>query len=303
MNNTQPFIDTTIKTDAHYKSLKYVQKILEKYDTTIDTLTDEKLTEIIKNYRTKTNQPLAYGSVNCLLSTIKKEKPTIKLTTYKLELMSKINYLYKISSKNEEIIKTIIIKYVKMLYTYPINEEYYKKYAVLLDTSLSVVLTLCTNLRSSELKQLTYSYVRNILNRQSVPIRIKKKLKPTFILANIDMLQGFNEKIVEFAKLHGGDKAILIQSTISSTNKHFRKSCYNLAVKKQIIQDGEEFIHLGVQAIRKINTTALIESGSLKLAQLFNRHRNSQTTDLYYNTGNYMSGKMNTLYKQILSTT
>ena len=169
-----------------------------------------------------------------------------------------------------------------------------------MDTSLSVVLTLCTNLRSSELKQLTYSHVRNILNRQSVPIRIKKKFKPTFILANIDMLQGFNDKIVEFAKLHGGEKELLIQSTTSSINKHFRTACYNLAVKQNIIKEGDEFIHLGVQAIRKINTTALIESGSLKLAQLFNRHNNSQTTDLYYNTGNYMSSKMNSLYKDII---
>ena len=120
--DVQPYIDTTIKTEAHYKSLKYVNKILDQFDTTIDTLTDEKLTEIIKNYQTKTNQPLAYGSVNCLLSTIKKENPNIKLTTYKLELMPKINYLFKISSKNEAVIKTIVIKYVKMLYIYPINE-------------------------------------------------------------------------------------------------------------------------------------------------------------------------------------
>ena len=54
--DVQPYIDTTIKTEAHYKSLKYVNKILDQFDTTIDTLTDEKLTEIIKNYQTKTNQ-------------------------------------------------------------------------------------------------------------------------------------------------------------------------------------------------------------------------------------------------------
>lgn len=293
---TLPYVDTAKKSKAYAVGLRYCARILEEHNTSVDSVTDDELREIFATHRLRkpAGAKLSYGSVKYVLSILKRARPDeIALTMGQLErdaiVTPQLNYLRRFTPDTERRVKETILFFVRILAKCHTRADYLRS-APLYDTCLAVVLTLATNLRSSELKQITFEHVARIFNRQPVSIRVKMRCKSIVIVANLEMLKLF---LPQIKVIGGGDRAKpLLSASVSTINRLFREAFENTTATS----DDRDDWRIGLQAIRKINTTVLIEHGTLKLAQAFNRHASSEITDKYYNTQNYISNVVNRVF-------
>lgn len=283
------FLDIREPTKSQLAGLRYVSKILSSHNTTIDNVTIDKLLYIIQNYKVLiTNNGLSPGSIKYILSVMYKYRPELKETdeAKKFSSIFKRNQVFdnnNMLSGNEEIAIKASILYFTNLFVTNINDN------ALYYTSLAIQLVLCTNLRSSEIQQLTMYHLQQLVKNQTIAIRIKKKLKPIHIISNQEMLKAtiaiLSERVVNIHEL-------LLKVS---------KVCINATFKAHT--DLPKSSRIGIQAIRKINTTILIKHGSLELASVFNRHTSKEMTDKYYNTKSYVEPFINNIYMNILTDT
>uniref|UniRef100_A0AAU8GCC3 Tyr recombinase domain-containing protein n=1 Tax=Faxonius propinquus nudivirus TaxID=3139431 RepID=A0AAU8GCC3_9VIRU len=292
MNNC--FVDTILETKSQIVGTKYITKILLKYNETIETISINHLFNILNTYKVSNNSRfLAYGSIKYILSIILKKRNDIKEnSSYKLYLQTlwkKRSSLdvFHISDIEENAIKQSIL-----FFTQKFIDSKKETCKSIYYTSLAILLTLCTNLRSAELQQLTIDHIYKILKNDPINIHIKKRKKSLVILHNKTMLQAVLNHL-ELVNNHNQNNYKLIN--ISTT-------CINDTLKKQIqiyLPQINTNAKYGIQAIRKINTTILIEYGSILLAQKFNRHLDKSVTMKYYNTNNYITKYINKIYTAI----
>lgn len=285
INDTEEcFIDTSFATQSHHQGLKYIKKILKKYNETVDSITLDKLYFILNNFKTKYNKPLSYGSSKFIVSILTKTKNGWGDENF-IEFKQKLkNDKYKVevnplTPQDEQAIKDACISALSIFTSNHSNKTLH-------ETSLMVLLVLCTNFRISEVKQLTFNHLISLLNNETISIRIKKKLKPVSCIVNKEILGN----IIETLKLQNRnvDNKILLGRSKVILNKTFKSLCKcNHDVK------------LGVQALRKVNTTQIIRHSTLEVAQIFNRHTNSQVTDKYYNTQSYVLANIDNVFANI----
>lgn len=292
MNNgaTSPFIDTSLETVAFQRGLKYVSKLISPKN--IEAITAEELTYILTNKRTKQNEPLASNSIAYILSIIKQKNPAIKLTKKDLPQYSKSQTLNLLE---ENIITKAIfksIKYLKQIST----ETNYIQHRIWYNTGIAVLLATSVCLRSSELVQLTFRNYLQILNRQPVPIRVKKRAKSPILLGNQFLLQTYLpyvKKIVEYEQNISSGNNKLISVSVVTFNKCFKSTVESIAKDENV----KAITTFGMQSIRRVTATIILrETGDATLAQRFMRHDNNETTIKYYNTGNYVPDKLQKLY-------
>lgn len=283
MNNLC-YIDTSKSTPSQEKGVEYIKKILFLYNENIDTVTVLKFFEILSNYKTKNDNLLTYGSIKYILSVMCKYRPEFKNhESYKIEkfrLWTERNKITieKYTKTEERLIKNAIIYFINQFIS---DKNFTSNYY----TGIAVLIALATNFRISEIKQLTLNHLYKLQNDETINIKIKKKTKSMHIIVNKKLLNFLVNKL-ESDKFSKFDYIVTISKTMINKN-----------LKKYVQTNYQKNINIGIQSIRKINTTLLIENGSLELASVFNRHTSKQVTDQYYNTQNYVETYVNKIFK------
>lgn len=279
------FLNLNFISESHAKGLNYVKKILSNYNETIESLTLEKLQYILSTFKTKFGTVLSYGSTKFILSIITKAKngwdDVEQYRKFKRYLWERRNVIetVKLTKLEEDAIKNAISKALDIFIANHSNKTLY-------ETALMVLVVMVTNFRSSELQQLKYIHLLKLLRGETISIRVKKKLKPVSCIINKNLLM----KIVTTLNKHSRYtlQDLLFTRSKVTLNKTFKELCELPSTSK-----------LGVQALRKVNTTTIIKHTSIEVAQTFNRHNDKQTTDQYYNTKSYITSYIDNIFRTI----
>ncbi|UBZ25544.1 VLF-1 [Crangon crangon nudivirus] len=288
------YIDTNIPSPAFIRGLAYIKNCILKPPLKLETIDIHTLFKHLRAYRTqKQLKHLSYGSIKYIFSIIDRVRPDIKKHAQFKILRNKLWRDWNTTAASVEIYTPLeeaairkTIEYFITQFVALSNNKVQHRHKVLYETGLAILLTLSTNLRISELLQLTYDHLAALVRGLTINIRIKKRLAPVHILVNRNMLQSIIKSLDSGGS---GTQHVLSLSagTINQCIRHHILSHLDISTSTRTF---------GIQAIRKINTTILIESGSIELAQVFNRHRSSTTTNTYYNTKNYFSRMLNNVY-------
>nr|WOZ57633.1 VLF-1 [Menippe mercenaria nudivirus] len=292
MSPTSPdlcYIDRSIKSKNHLNTIKYIRKWILKPSDKLSTITIPQFVERLKTYRTQnTNKALSYGSIKCLFYTMQKERSAtwdwnemreaknkfwVKRTAF--DTLRSNDNLY--DSEMTERIRTAIMYFARVLF----GREYASAEVVFV--ARCVIITVATNLRISEILQLTKKHLQQILDNEIINIRIKKKKTGVKLLSHDWLLKAMLKQLA-----HQGDEYKLVQVSKSFINKTIRVH----------MGDVPQNMKFGIHSIRKVNTTLLIEHGDLKIAQLFNRHNKKDVTRQYYNNKTYIAPTINSIMKQ-----
>lgn len=283
MNNLC-YIDTSKNTPSQEKGVEYIKKILFLYNENIDSVTVPKFFEILTNYKTKNDNLLTYGSIKYILSIMCKYRSDFKThESYKTERFKLWNErntitVEKYTKDEEQLIKNAIFYFINQFIS---DKNFTSNYY----TGIAVLVALATNFRISEIKQITLNHLYKLQNDETINIKIKKKSKSMHIIVNKKLLNFLINKLESdnFGKF---DYIVTISKTMINKN-----------LKQYVQSNYQKNINIGIQSIRKINTTQLIENGSLELASVFNRHTSKQVTNQYYNTQNYVESFVNKIFK------
>lgn len=218
-------------------------------------MTTDQITVAINSYRTKNNMPISKGSFKVLKSAL--VRINIHIGFYEYQTIPTI----PISEKIKPWIPTLKNAIQKAIDLISDDSDF-----VSFDTGLMVLMCVSTGLRTSEIIQLTLNDLRKLLNNEDIYIRIKKKINRPKIMI-ISTLVTPKLAIIEKNRT---DKLIL--SSASACLHKF----------KNLMPDTN--VPLGMQAVRSLITTYLYYNASPKIATLFNRHSNANTTNKHYIT-------------------
>lgn len=279
------FIYKNAISKGQQKTLNYIKNNITP---DIDTISVEGLAKCIEQYKNSKGRMLAYGSIKCIFYTMMKYRrhdwDIKEMKKWKNSFWIKTNHFTLMvdhySADMESSIKDMIEYFVSYFFgvATTISRSYYY-------TSLAVCITLATNLRISEIKQLTKKHIRQILNDEHLTIRIKKKKKSIQIMANKTLIREILSRLDNFSELE-----MLVPISKSSINYIIRQNVHNSNVIGQKI---------GIQSIRKVNTTIIIGNIDLETAQYFNRHTNRNITFDHYNTKTYIAPAINEVIKTV----
>lgn len=281
------YIEAGVPTQSHVVGLEYVRRILSKYNEAIETITLDRLYEILTTHKTRRNTVLSYGSVKFITSLITKARggwndvDAYKKFKYTLWTNRFQKEALRLSIEEETAIIKTIGETTNIFIANHSNQTLY-------ETSLMVLLVLVTNFRSSELQQLKFIHLNQLLKSETISIRIKKKLKPVACIVNKEMLAKIIT-ILNQQKRYKLQDSLFTRSSVA-LNKKF----------KQLTQLPNTSI-VGVQALRKVNTTNIIKNTSLDVAQTFNRHTNRNMTDQYYNTKSYVASYIDNVFSHVVA--
>lgn len=275
------YIDKSQRSKNQVAAFKYIQKNIT---SDVQTITVEDFADKIEKYRTKNNTPLSYGSVKCLFYVMAKERTDWDRDTMRRYKNSFYNRKYTVT-QNSNLYNTEVSNKISEMILFFIEHLLHKKFhdKCYIDTARAILITLATNFRISELLQLRKRHLYQILNCENIHINIKKKKKSMQILAHDWLLQALLETIKT-----EDDEYVLISTAKSTINKILRN---------YIDVDDKHRIKFGINSIRKVNTTLLIEHGNITIAQMFNRHVRSDVTQTYYNNKTYIGPTINRVMK------
>lgn len=149
-----------------------------------------------------------------------------------------------------------------------------------------LIITLCTNLRLGEILQLRLADMENIMNGRPVSLKIKKRKSVVTVVPILVIYK-------KFYKFLTGDlkslDSLVVKYSQSYINTELRKTLKNFGAS--------DVDKLGVQSLRKFNTSKLLQQTTVQNVANFNRHRNVDTTLRFYNTGFYeLSGDVSNLF-------
>lgn len=298
-----PYVDSSLPTKSFIQGSKYVNKMISRYfkvtpfdnSPTIDTITDQQLKQMLDNIRTKNNELFTTNSLNYILSIVKRANSRITLTSREFPKKYKITEL---TQSDELAIQNAVISLIdNFLKNLEPTLEFVENNRVNIDTALCAFLCIATGLRSSELLQLSMQHYKQILDSQPVAIRIKKRVNSIIIVANIEFLSVYYDTISTICKLRNIESNMpLITTSIVAINNTLRTFIIDTATFNNLTLNIDNF---GFQCVRKMNTTIIIaKTGNIHLAKLFNRHNNITTTQ-FYNTKNFMTTKLNTIFMEM----
>lgn len=277
------YIDQTEKSPNHFKTLKYITKVLSRTNDDINTITIETFADRIRNYKTSNGTILSYGSIKCLFYTMQRERSDWDFATMKLVKNTFWNQekpasnLYNTEITNKII--NMIMYFIEGLFNGTLNNTKHQ-------VARAILITLATNLRMAEILQLKKRHLRQLINNEIITIHIKKKVKGVRVLVHNWLLKPLLDMI---SKDTDDDDCKIVNVTRSVINK---------MIKENTVGIEDVNVKLGIQSIRKINTTLIIEHGDITLAQEFNRHTRSEVTQQYYNNKTYIGPTINKLMKQ-----
>ncbi|CAD6220565.1 GSCOCT00011558001.2-RA-CDS [Cotesia congregata] len=298
--NSHPFIDelkyhsSTLKThNAHLKKL-------QKLGINLLSLTDETINDQLMQIKKSgaDSKELSNNYINGIYATIRRLRPSLTKTRRELglHLQNNPNSIYRDQDTFMGTMK-MLLDIVKDITETNILECTRLRPRRIVDTQIAIVLTLLTNLRSSELMQLQVKHI-NMIDRE-LPLSIQTKHRNTSIkiLRMGKLFDGLYPQIVKLAlhrdKLYNSttnsnfsvtikqntvvQNTFLISCKIDTINKVLREF-YERSNKKK------PPYALGLKSIRTLNTTIMITHNELLLAQTLNRHRDLNVTLKHYNS-------------------
>lgn len=270
------FIDSSVKSKNHNNTIKYICKCILANDVElVNTISIEDFTTAIKRYKTSSGKSLSYGSIKCLYYTMMNERQdwdTKLAKKSKNEFFSKSDSFSLYDSITSGKIMDSILIFVKYVLDLPGYED------TMVFVGRAIIIVLATNLRMAEVKQIQVRHLYMILKNETINIKFKKRLKGVRLLAHNWLIRGLVDTL---PKEYNQDD--LVVKVAKSTINRYLKDCINVP----------KDLSLGIQAIRKVNTTLLLEYCNLETAQTFNRHTRAETTDKYYNNRTYIGPMIN----------
>lgn len=137
-------------------------------------------------------------------------------------------------------------------------------------TGMAVAIAVSSNLRSSEIAQLTVKNLKEILDDAIVTIRIKKRLSAI----RIEAIKSIVKTIMDQVQGNATNEKV-IKCSVSVINEN---------IKKKFIEfGGTAGTPVGIQLIRSFNTSILFKYLQPDEMAKFNRHQNINTSSNYYN--------------------
>lgn len=134
-----------------------------------------------------------------------------------------------------------------------------------LDLGIAVLLTLATNLRSSEVAQLHFEHLGAMFRHEIVPIAIKKRHEYTYININQALVAPY------MALLKRERPQRLVLCSMSYINRLIRQEFHQWPTVRL----------MGLRMVRKINSKLLLDVSDLNTVRAFNRHVDENVTAYY----------------------
>nr|CAR40190.1 putative VLF-1 protein [Chelonus inanitus] len=282
---------STIKThEAHLKKLKQLNIVVSK-------ITNNNVEEVLKYIQksSPSGKEFSIAYINSIYASIKRENPNV---TKHIEYLDRYqsNPLAVNDEKILDGMKNLIIDTVKNVRDFVDGKYTEMESKRLIDTRLAILLTLLTNLRSSELLQLRIKHLHMIDREQTVSIRAKHRIESIKILKmgklfdllypmiikvvmkrdKLDQHCSLNDLINNTINNSEYNEVLLISSQSDSINKTLRELYAN-------VNQSEPSTALGLKIIRSLNTTLMVQHNELALAQNINRHKDINVTLRHYN--------------------
>ncbi|KAG6558456.1 very late factor 1, bracovirus capsid protein [Microplitis demolitor] len=288
---------STLKThNAHLKKLKDLN--IDPLSLTDKTISD-KLMDIKKSG--SNGKELSIHYINGIYATIKRIQPSLTKSRRDLGLRSKNSG--KSTKRSTDVfigtknLLTTIVRDVKRLNTV---ESYKADPRRIIDTKIAIVLTLLTNLRSSELLQLRVKHIDLIKRELPLSIRTKHRNTSIKILKMAKLFDVLYPKVIKMALSRDGlytksldtdfetqiknnpviQNTLLVSCKVDTINKVMRQIYEN-------VNGMQPSVALGLKSIRSLNTTIMINHKELLLAQTLNRHKDVNVTLKHYNCSSF----------------
>ncbi|UVX94909.1 VLF-1 [Callinectes sapidus nudivirus] len=264
----------------HHLTIKYIKtRIIPNKD--IKKISIQEFSDELKKYKTKDGNNLKYGSIKCLFYTMMKERsdwePRIA-KQYKNSFWTKKSHtssnLY--NTEDSQKIKQMILNFIKNYFTNNLKKSEN-------EVAMAIIIAVATNLRMAEIRQLKKKHLLQIVNGEMINIKIKKKIKGVRVLSHKWLLSALLDKLPADME----NNKLLITVSRSFINRTIK--AHTLGVM--------DSTKLGIQSIRKVNTTMILEHCNVTTAQIFNRHTRSDTTQQYYNNKTYIGPQINQIMK------
>lgn len=311
--NPSELSTTTISSMAsHIQLLKY-----NNVDTKEAILSDTN--RVLDNLRTRKNNKLSNAYKLQICATLKRLFPNeliVDKTRYQTNnkfgptCVSNPNFMYQLKKITEFATQIVIDASDE-------NDEI--KDTSIYDTAIAILLTVCTSLHISEIRQLKMEHIESIRDGKPIFIHQKSHTKRTKrIITMTSLLEAlfnniernrpkFEKTVRKMAHVHNiKSKFKLLQEDyiiVTSISHLTRKLKEIVASSKNVIvtnkngenseirgfgneSDDQCSNRVGFNSFRKYVTSILINSGSLKLAQLLNRHTSQDTTYNHYYINN-----------------
>ncbi|QBB28648.1 VLF-1 [Homarus gammarus nudivirus] len=280
------FINTSDFSKNHVNTVKYIKHSVFNDDVSrFKTISIAEFGDILRQYKTKRGTPLCYGSIKCLFYTMAKERPDWDFDEMK---RVKNTFWVKGSISNNLYNSEMSDKIMNMIEHFVVGFFNHQFYDIQKDVAIAVIITVATNLRIAEIKQLKRRHIIDIINGRVINIKMKKKYKGLVVLAHKWLLQSLLDSLP--SSNDGDDDRYLVTIATSTINKYI----------KNYIKVSDKHVKFGIQSIRKVNTTLILEHCNIELAQAFNRHTKTETTQKYYNNKTYIGPTINKIVKAAL---
>lgn len=264
--NESVFIDLSVPNKFKVKDAKYAIKILG----TDPLKYHERFEEAKKKYKPSTLKRLVYGLYLC--------DPSIKFNSFVIE--PELTEKYKKVLNDDSKYICLASKFYFDTDVLFLKQEHPNEIMV----KKAVILTYATNLRTSELKQLTVKHLNMIMNNELIPIRIKKRITSVRILPIRAILEKYWDLLTE--------REPIFTCSMKTIITRFRKRCKSIAPKNYKFNT-----LIGITALRRTNTTYLLQKMDPDQVKEVMRHRNKNTVAEYYNDRKGAVNLLNRIFK------
>lgn len=242
--------------------------------------------KILDSMKDTKNKPLKNGYKAQIATTLRDEHPNLDINIKKYKIKSKKEtriedpeFVTKVKTLAEDCSKRIEL--VNSVGLIDLGEY---------ETCLVALISLLTTMRTSEILQLKYENLKEILDQKMASIIIKGGNESRFIplneiLTNLIHIIFKNKNNVKSFLENSNNKMnetrcdrFKIDYIITSSESYLKKKIKELAALSSL------FIPiLGFKPFRKLTSTILINNGGLNIASALNNHSDISTTQEYYN--------------------
>lgn len=302
----ESFRDSTKYSDGTLKTHRAIYKLVKNYGFDPYQISNSNINGLLTAIKTNDkNKRYTDSYMSIVISTLRVFNPeTLTKSPASFGFNRKKNNQFVIQSGKIvpaiEKLVTFCLTTLNENFSEILNETYRDSDLTRAQTDMIVCVTLvtCTNLRVSELLQLTVLQLYNIYVGNIVSIKIKKKLKsvriskfePLFSNVYPLIMYAVANSLVKQSQLHKEEYSDFIANPTNSV--YGLKSiitCGQDSINKKLIEtysilnSARPPIPLGLKIIRRLNTTKILKYDTPEVAAMFNRHADPTTAFKYYN--------------------
>lgn len=282
MNESEVF-DLTNSSTTPYANSKKISKntlllrqshiyTIQNYGYDPKTMTKEEFKEFCT--RIKADRNIKDSYLATIITTIRAINPTINISAKQLNLKRK-NIPQILKLQETSAIESLITNSIEYIRSGIYNESKLNS-----ETKLAIIMTFMTNLRISELLQLTIQDLNRIKNQERITIKVKRQFEPVSIIKFGKLFDDIYPSIIKYINYRNSQFNSNKLISISS-------SAINANIKRILSPSMRDHIKIGLRLIRIYTTTKLIDNNNIGLSQIINRHANQNVTLDNYNMPMY----------------